>query len=137
MFDREIPKSGENWKHFKGTNYWIIGIGSYSANFFYIELTKKFPVIYTDNWFNTFKEISIYGNFIARDSETEDLYLVQIEEKNHWILYPAAQTNRESLAWVRPLKNFIEKVNKLEYSGNRFTKNQTLELCTQQNTNEL
>ena len=86
--NREPPKPGEKWRHFKGGEYTVIAIAE-------DELDSS-VVVYG-------KEI-IALPLIARHTEQDELLLVSGHEKigTMWV-----EDGEESGAWARPLDNFM------------------------------
>lgn len=115
--DREPPKSGECWRHYKlkdGVEYVanIVAIAQYSSVYF----TDQEDAVLYGNLIEIINELGSYSSFIVKDTETEELLEVQ-KQSEQWILRPAISpltnkaTERKPVGWARSLSNFMDIVS--------------------------
>jgi len=111
--NRENPRPGECWIHFKGGHYSVIAIAKYSSRYFD---DKSEVVIYTKSWVDILNELANKSSFIACD--TENSYLFEVAKENdNWYLRPSdnpitnKSTSRKPIAWARNLDNFMEVIS--------------------------
>jgi hypothetical protein len=127
---RSIPEPDEHWQHYKqeeGESYVIIGTAQFSQVWFNVDGLEPL-VLYAKSLIPILQELASSSRFVIQHTETEALLEVKREKSLGWILRPNINilTGKpivsESLAWGRPLSNFMGVATVEQSSFYRFNR---------------
>ena len=102
--ERELPKPGDHWRHFKGGEYAIVAIAQYSPQWQVVVYTNKELTKITE-------QLAIPSGFVVKDVNTE-IFVEVINQEEKWIVRPRLDLllpvkNPNSIGWARSLDNFM------------------------------